>query len=256
MSFFDRSLVRPGSDFVGLENFRVVWEDDFLKIFWTTMKFSVGSTLLPFLLALAVALTLNMPIKGRGFLRSALIVPWIMPAVVVSFLWAWMLNANFGLFNGILRSLGMISASITFLGHPNLAMLSIVMAKTWTTFPWMAVMLLAGLQTVPSDLREAARVDGAGGWTTFRYVVLPHLRPIIGVVLLLEFIWNFQHFDIIYVLTGGGPAGTTRTFSVAVFQQAFEAFDLGRAAALGSMWMLILAVLIVVYVRMAERDQF
>jgi multiple sugar transport system permease protein len=119
----------------------------------------------------------------------------------------------------------------------------------------MMVMLLAGLQTVPPELHEAAEVDGANAVRRFRSITGPHLKGIIGIVVLLEFIWNFQHFDIIYVLTGGGPAGSTQTFATAVYETAFKGFDLGRAGALGLLWMAILLVFVVAYVRLSERGE-
>ena len=123
----------------------------------------------------------------------------------------------------------------------------------WT--PWMMVMLLAGLQTVPPELHEAAEIDGAGTVRRFFSITVPQLSGIIGLVLLLEFIWNFQHFDIIYVLTGGGPAGSTQTFATAVYETAFTGFDLGHAGALGLLWMVLLMGLVVVYVRFSEKGE-
>lgn len=119
----------------------------------------------------------------------------------------------------------------------------------------MMVMLLAGLQTVPRELHEAAEMDGASQIRRFRHVTVPHLRGIIGIVLLLEFIWNFQHFDIIYVMTGGGPAGTTQTFATAVYDTAFKGYDLGRAGAIGLLWMVLLSVLVVLYVKFSETEE-
>jgi multiple sugar transport system permease protein len=134
-------------------------------------------------------------------------------------------------------------------------MAGLIVAKVWASFPWMMVMLLAGLQTVPTDLHEAAEVDGAGTIRRFFAITVPHLKGIIGIVVLLEFIWSFQHFDIIYIVTGGGPAGRTQTFATSVYQTAFQGFDLGRAGALGLLWMIILLVLVVAYVRYAERSE-
>jgi multiple sugar transport system permease protein len=185
-------------------------------------------------------------------LRGVFLVPWLVPGVVVSFLWMWIFNANYAVLNALLEGVGLIDAPQAWPAKPGTAMAAVIVAKSWQSFPWMMVMLLAGLQTVPGELHEAAEIDGAGTIRRFFSITVPHLRGIIGLVLLLEFIWNFQHFDIIYVLTGGGPAGTTQTFATAVYETAFRGFDLGKAGALGLLWMVLLMVLVVFYVRRAE----
>jgi len=188
-------------------------------------------------------------------LRGFFLVPWLIPGVVVSFLWMWIFNANYGVLNGLLESVGVIDGPEAWLARPGTAMAAVIIAKSWQSFPWMMVMLLAGLQTVPGELHEAAEIDGAGVVRRFFAITVPHLKGIIGLVVLLEFIWNFQHFDIIYVLTGGGPAGATQTFATAVYETAFKGYDLGRAGALGLLWMVLLMVLVVVYVRFSEKGE-
>ena len=183
-------------------------------------------------------------IKGQAFWRGAFLLPWLIPGVIVSFLWLWIFNANYGVLNGVLRNMGIIDSNINWLGARSMAMGAVIIAKSWQTFPWIMVMMLAGLQTIPRDLIEAAAIDGADRWKTFRNVTMPQLRGIASVVLLLSFIWNFQHFENIYVMTGGGPAKATTTFSIAVYQTAFQAFDLGRAGAIGIWWMALLSVLV------------
>lgn len=252
-AFFEQSLVVPGRSFVGFDNIQDVLENDFWRLLRQTMVFTVGATLIPFVVGFALALALNTGIRGRKVFRGVLLVPWLVPGVVVSFLWMWIFNANYGVLNGVLESVGLMDSPQAWLADPGQAMAAVVIAKTWQTFPWMMVMLLAGLQTVPVELHEAAEVDGAGAVRRFFSITVPHLKGIIGIVMLLEFIWNFQHFDIIYVMTGGGPAGATQTFATAVYQTAFQGFDLGRAGAIGLLWMLILLVFVVIYVRYSER---
>ncbi|WP_155370794.1 carbohydrate ABC transporter permease [Catellatospora vulcania] len=254
-SLFEQSLVQPGREFVGLGNFRAVLDDQFWPVLWNTIVFTGLGTIAPFLIGFALALALNTRLPGRALLRGAFLFPWVIPGVVVSFAWLWIFNANYGLLNGILVRLGLIAEPVSWLGDPDTAMYAVIIAKTWASFPWIMVMLLAGLQTVPGVLHEAAGMDGAGVLRRFWHVTLPHLRGIIGIVVLLEIIWNFQHFDTIYVLTGGGPAGATTTFAVAVYDTAFKGFDLGRAGALGALWLVLLLVLVVVYVRFAEREE-
>ena len=254
-SFYKQSLVIPGRSFVGLDNFRYVLDNQFWPILKNTLVFAGGATVLAVGLGLALALALNGRLPGRGFLRGAFIFPWVIPGVVVSFVWLWIFNANYGVLNGLLLRLHLIHDPIVWLGQPGTAMWAVIIAKTWASFPWIMVMLLAGLQTVPEALHEAAALDGAGVVKRFWHVTLPHIRGILGVVVLLELIWNFQHFDTIYVMTNGGPAGSTTTFAVAVYNTAFKGFNLGRAGALGALWMLLLLVLVVVYVRISERGE-
>lgn len=252
---FEQSLVRPGRQFVGLANYADLLGGQFWPVLRSTVVFTVACTVIPFVIGMALALALNTPIRASGFLRGAFLLPWVVPSVVVSFLWLWIFNANYGVLNGALLQLGLGTGDTAWLGQPGTAMAAVVVAKSWTTFPWMMVMLLAGLQTVSRDLLEAAAVDGADAVRRFFSITLPQIKGVVGIVLLLETIWNFQHFDTIYVLTGGGPAGATTTFSVAVYQMAFRGFDLGGAGALGGLWVLVLTGLVVLYVRQAEKEE-
>lgn len=254
-AFFEQSLIILGRRFVGLDNLVDVLVGEFGRLLTQTLVFTIGTTLAPFIVGFALALALNTGIRGAKILRGLMLIPWLVPGVVVSFLWMWIFNANYGVMNALLQRLGLIGEPQAWLAHPATAMVAVVVAKTWQSFPWMMVMLLAGLQTVPRELHEAAEMDGAGTIRRFFSITVPQVRGIIGLVLLLEFIWNFQHFDIIYVLTGGGPAGSTQTFATAVYETAFQGFDLGRAGALGLLWMVLLMGLVVVYVRFSERGE-
>ncbi|MFF5234334.1 carbohydrate ABC transporter permease [Dactylosporangium sp. NPDC000521] len=254
-SLFDQSLVLPGRSFAGLANFEAVLGRQFWPTLRNTLVFTVGATAAPVAIGMALALALNTRLKGRAVLRGLFLLPWVIPGVVVSFVWLWIFNANYGLLNGLLTSMHLIDEPIVWLGSPGTAMAAVIVAKTWASFPWIMVMLLAGLQTVPAALHEAAALDGAGAVNRFWHVTLPHLRGILGIVVLLEVIWNLQHFDMIYVLTHGGPAGSTTTFAVAVYDTAFKAFDLGQASALGALWLVLILGLTVVYVRLSERGE-
>ncbi len=254
-SVFEQSLVLPGRVFVGIDNFVAVLDGNFWPVLRTTLVFTFASTVAPVVVGFALALALNSRIRGRAVLRGVFLFPWVIPGVVVSFVWLWIFNANYGLLNGVLTGLHLIDEPVTWLGRPGTAMMAIVVAKTWASFPWIMVMLLAGLQTVPATLIEAASLDGAGAIRRFRHVTMPHMRGIFGIVVLLEIIWNLQHFDTIYVLTGGGPAGSTTTFAVAVYDTAFRAFDLGKASALGALWLVLILLLTIVWVRVTERGE-
>lgn len=252
-AFFKQSLVVPGREFVGFQNIIDVLQGDFFKLLGQTMVFTLGTTIAPFVIGFALALALNTRIRGAKVLRGLMLIPWLVPGVVVSFLWMWIFNANYGVANAVLGLFGVDAQA--WLAQPQTAMFAVIVAKTWQSFPWIMVMLLAGLQTVPQELHEAAEMDGAGTIRRFFSITVPQLKGIIGLVLLLEFIWNFQHFDIIYVLTGGGPAGSTQTFATAVYETAFRGFDLGHAGALGLLWLILLMALVVVYVRFSEKGE-
>ena len=254
-AFFDENLLYPGMTFVGLQNIIGVLTTEFGPLLTQTLIFTVGATVAPFILGLALALVLNQTFPGQRFLRGAFLIPWLIPGVVVSFLWMWIFDANYGVLNGILLSVGAIDSPIAWLFQTDTARVALIVAKTWNTFPWIMVMLLAALQTVPAELHEAAAMDGAGTVRRFFTVTWPHIRGVAGLVVLLEFIWNFQHFDTIFVLTGGGPAGTTNTFATEVYDTAFKGYDLGHAGALGILWMALLTVLVVVYVWLSERGE-
>ncbi len=255
IGLMDKSLIYGGDEFVGLKNIREVLRGDFTLILMNTLVFAIGATILPYLIGFGLALVLNGPILGRGFLRGAFLMPWLVPSVIVSFLWLWIFNANYGVLNGFLRNLGLIEQNLNWLSTGGAARTAVIIAKTWQAFPWITGMMLAALQTIPGDLIEAAAIDGANRLQTFRNVTLPHLRGVSSIVILLSLIWNFQHFETIYVMTQGGPAKATTTFSVAVYQTAFQAFDLGEAGALGILWMLLLSVVVIVYLRFGMNQE-
>jgi multiple sugar transport system permease protein len=251
--FFNQSLTAPGRSWAGLANFSFILDTTFWPDLERTVIFTCGTTVLAFLLGLGLALALNTGVRGQATLRGVFLIPWVLPSVVASFLWLWIFDANYGVLNGILLDLHLISHSVAWLAQPLTAMGAVIVAKSWASFPWMMVMLLAAMQTVPTELYEAASMDGAGPVRLFTAVTWPQIKPIAGIVVLLEFIWNFQNFDTIYVLTDGGPGKATTTLAVDLYQTAFTGFDVGRAGALGGLWMIVLAVLTVVYVHRSER---
>lgn len=254
-AFLQKSLAIPGSLWNGLSNFTDVLEAGFWPTLGRTIIFALAATLLSFFVGLVLALLLDSKMRGRTVLRGLFLLPWVIPGVVVSFLWAWIFNANYGVLNAMLEALHVTDGNTAWLAEPHSAMIAVVIAKSWMSFPWIMVLLLAGLQGVPHELVEAASMDGAGKWWIIRSVKLPHLRSVIFVVLLLEISYNFQHFDTLFVMTGGGPGKATTTLALEVYRQAFSAFDLGHAAALGTLWLIILAIPSAAYLWVSQREE-
>ncbi|QMU76502.1 sugar ABC transporter permease [Streptacidiphilus sp. PB12-B1b] len=238
-SLYDQSLIWPGRKFVGFGNYADVWPD-FLARLGTTLEFSVLATVCPLLIGVAVAVLLNARLRGRNLLRGVLMLPWLLPGVVVSFLWAWIFNDSYGVINHVLTQLHLPQVNV--LGQPSTAMAAVVVAKTWNSFPWVMVVVLAVLQTLPREQLEAAALDGASRRQRFRHVSLPHLIGPVALISMLEFIYNFGSFDMIFVMTGGGPGTSTMTLAVTLYQYAFTDFDLGKAAAMGVLWLGVLSL--------------
>ncbi|MFB7380974.1 carbohydrate ABC transporter permease [Kitasatospora purpeofusca] len=237
-SFYEQSLIRPERRFAGLDNYAAVWPD-FVDRLGTTLVFSGLATVFPLAVGLALAVLLNSRMRGRGLLRGALMLPWLLPGVVVSFLWAWIFNDSYGVLNHLLSGAGL--PEVDFLGRPATAMAAVVVAKTWNSFPWVMVVALAALQSLPREQLEAAALDGATRAQRFRHVSLPHLAGPVALVAMLEFIYNFGSFDMIFVMTGGGPGTSTMTLAVSLYRYAFTEFSLGRAAAMGVLWLVALS---------------
>lgn len=253
--FFKRSLLSDASVFVGMDNVvRQLSSPTFWRDVGNTVVFVGASTAGAFVIALALALALNSGIAGAAAWRTAFLLPWILPGVVVSFLWMWMFDTNYGLLNGVIVLFGG-AGGINWLNSPTLAMAAVVMAKIWHSFPWMTILLLAALQGVPSEVHDASAVDGATGWRKQWYVILPQIKAAIALTILLETIWGLQHFEIPYVMTGGGPVGSTTTLSIALYKTAFSKFDLGNAGAIGVLWTVLMAGMIVVYVVYTLRQE-
>lgn len=238
-SLFDQSLLRSDRSYVGLDNYSEIWPD-FLSRLGTTLVYSVLATAGPVLVGVTLAMLLNGRFRGRNVLRGLLMLPWLLPGVVVSFLWAWIFNDSYGVLDHLFGLVGL--PQVNFLGQPGTAMIAVVVAKTWNAFPWVMVVVLAVLQTLPREQLEAACLDGASRFQRFRYVLFPHIVGPIALVSMLEFIYNFGSFDTIFVMTGGGPGTSTMTLAVSLYQYAFSSFELGKAAAMGVLWLVALSV--------------
>jgi multiple sugar transport system permease protein len=235
--------------FVGLANYwRLLQDADFWSAFRNSVTFTTGSVLGHVLLGLAVALLLNQRIPFRPVFRVISLVPWMFAAVVVAMTWRWMLDAQLGIINAILTSVG-FSGPFLWFENARLALLAIIVTNIWRGFPFASITLLAALQAIPKEQYEAASVDGASSFMQFRFVTLPHLRFALVIIATLDTIWNFKHFDLIQVMTNGGPAGATEVLTTLAYKVSFENFEFGYAAAMGVVMSLVLLATTVVYVR-------
>lgn len=250
VSVQSQDMGRPNpTRFVGWEHYiRALFEDD---DFWSSLRrtiiWTIGSVAGAYCLALSLALLVNIDIQGRKFFRALFLLPWVVPEVSTALLWKWLYGDEFGILNFILKSLGIISSPVLWLADPNLAMPSVIVVQIWKLYPVMFIVLLAALQNVPKELHEAAIIDGANSRQRFWYITLPFIRGTSVITTLLASIWSFQNFDIIYLLTGGGPAGVTKVLATLMYQKAFWGSEMGYAAAIGVLMLVVLLLLSIAY---------
>jgi multiple sugar transport system permease protein len=256
ISFYQYLLTRPKSHpFIGLKNFQEVINSYYFQNSLTiTAIYTIAAVIGVIIFGLGVALLLNSKIRLANFLKIFILLPWAIPAVVGGLLWKWILNSDFGILNGILYSLGIIKDYIPFLANPTLAKISIILAHIWKEGPLVSIFFLSGLQLIPNELYEAARIDGGGGWRIFRLITLPLLKPIFLVVVVYETMTAILTFDVIYVLTGGGPGDSTALISWFAYAEIFKSLNLGHGIALAIIIALITLVLIILYLRVLKSE--
>lgn len=235
LSLTNTSLIMQESDFIGLGNYVALAGDAQFWNAWThTIYFTLVSTLVETVLGLAMALLLVERFPGRSIVRAAMLVPWAMPTVVTSKMFGWLFDGQYGVVNWALRSLGLIGENVNWYGSVDHAMTTIIIADVWKTTPFMALLLLAGLQTIPASLTEAARMDGARYWRTFWHVKLPLLASTLLIAGMFRALDAFRVFDLVYVLTGGGPADATETLSTLSYKTLFSALQFGYGSAMAT----------------------
>ena len=251
----DTKVGVPGS-FVGMRNFAALWNDSIFRVAaLNTFEYTAVTTVFKLALGLWLALLLNRHFKGKALTRAVILLPFIIPTVLSTFAWKWMFDPTFSVINWTLFHLGVIHARINWLGDPKLAMLSVIIVNIWRGVPFYAISLLAGLQTINPDLEEAAAIDGARPWQRFVHVTWPLLLPVTMVVVLFSVIQTFADFQLVYVLTGGGPANATQLFATYAYQIGVGTGLLGQGAAISlAMFPVLLAVVIIqlVYIRRLE----
>jgi multiple sugar transport system permease protein len=246
-SFTDSLLLAPTEgNFIGFENYRrYLTDSSFYSSLWTTIVYTFVVVVGAVSLGVISAIAINEKLPGRAIFRSMLTVPWAVPGVSVVLIYNWIYNYDSGVANQAVQALGMGQKG--WLIDPSLGMFAVTFASIWKVFPFIMLVVLAALQSVPEELREASKVDGADRFSAFKTVVIPHLMPTIRVASLLMTIWSIRRFEIIYLLTGGGPSGATNTIVINVYKQAFESSELGRAAALGILGLLLSLSVTIVY---------
>ncbi len=255
-SLNNKMLGMPKFDFVGLKNYiSIINNPDMLMAYVRSFTFSISSVAFKLPIGLGVALLLNQNYRGRGLTRGIVLLPWALPLIVGVLIWTWMYNDLFGVINFLLMKVQITQEPLYFLGTKALAMPSVVVVNIWRGFPFFAVNILAGLQSIPDELYEAGRVDGANRWQLFTNITLPGLRTVILVTTLLSFIWTTNDFTTVYALTGGGPGTATMTFPVLTWKTAFIGFELGKAAAIPILLMPIFIVLIIFLTRTVTRQE-
>jgi multiple sugar transport system permease protein len=255
IAFYDYNLTSNSWRFIGLQNFAKLWNSPFFwSSFQVTLLWVVGNVSLQLLIGLAMALALNSIIRFRGPFTGILLIPWISSFVVVAILFLWIYHPQLGVLNDILLRLGLIEKPIAWLASPQLAQISLIAANTWKFFPLVMITLLAGLQDVSPELLEATQVDGASWLGTFRMVIFPTLLPSISTGVLLSTIWAYNSFTLPMVMTGGGPLRATEIFGLYIFKLAFDAFDFGAAAAASLVLFVQILIVIVLYLKVVERD--
>ncbi|MGF6258632.1 carbohydrate ABC transporter permease [Ensifer sp. LBL] len=254
LSFTDAKLVGTEGTFVGFDNYaKMLGGSNFQRAFITTTWFAVVSVTAEMVLGVLAALLLNQQFRGRTALRALMILPWALPTVVNATLWRLIYNPEYGALNAALTQIGLIDSYRSWLGEPGSALTALIIADCWKNFPLVALIALAALQAVPRDITAASLVDGAGPFNRFRYVIMPYLAGPLLVALVLRTIEAFKVFDLIWVMTRGGPANSTRTLSILVYQEAFSFQRAGSGASLALIVTLLVTVLAVAYAAMVRK---
>ena len=253
LSFTDAALIGSGETpaWIGLENYLYALSDpDFRASIWRTLYFTLVSVTVEGIIGVLVALLLNQKFIGRNVLRVLVILPWALPTIVNAMMWRLNFNPDYGSINALLSQLGIIDGYRSWLGSPEAALNAVMFADIWKNYPLVTLLVLAALQSIPEDLFEAARLDGASAWWRFRAITFPAIVAPLGVALVLRTIDAFKIFDIIYVMTRGGPVDSTKTLSFFVYQESFSYLRAGSGAAYAILMTLMCALLITLYLLM------
>jgi multiple sugar transport system permease protein len=257
LSLHENVLTRPlDNEFVGLQNFReVVTGYYFWRSLWSTAVFAAMAVLAVTLYGLGTSLLLNQAVLGSALLKVVVLLPWAIPAVISGIIWRWIFDGDYGVLNGLLLVTGAIGRYVPWMSHTITARLCMVVAHMWKQGPLAAVFLLAALQVIPAEVYDAAHIDGAGRFKAFRFVTLPYLKATLALVLIYETIVAIATFDLVYVMTGGGPADATAIIGWYAYTEIFRFLNLGHGAALAIILGVLLLALVGVYLRALRADE-
>lgn len=257
ISLLQWDLTKPNLEhsFVGLQNYIYILND---ATFWqsarVTVLFVIGSVSLAISFGLGLAMLLNRDFRGRNLIRMLALLPWAIPGVVNGIMWKWILNPSYGALNGLLYSTGIIDQYVVWLGTPTGALIMTILADVWKETPFIMLLFLAALQTIPNDLYEAAKVDGANVFQSFRNITIPLIQPTLFVALTLRTIWALKNFDLIYTLTAGGPSGGTTVIGYYTYVKTFGSLNLGRGSAVAYIMTAVVGILVILYQRALYRE--
>lgn len=242
--------------FIGLQNYIDIFTKD--DAFWPALKNTVlwvGVTVVSqLLLSLLLANILNKTFRGRGIVRSIVLIPWVTPCVLISLMWAWIFNGNYGVMNEILKSLHLIKENVAWIAQPNTALWVQILAMIWQGIPFFTIMILAAMQSVPKELYESASVDGASSVKQYFYITLPGIASTIVSTVMIRLIWVFNNVDIVYTMTGGGPGYSSLTLSVYTYLQAQKSMKFGYGSAVALTGAILMSVVIFVYLRITREQ--
>ncbi|MEI3521125.1 MAG: sugar ABC transporter permease [Anaerosacchariphilus sp.] len=254
MAFKNYKLTQPNKIyFNGWDNFAKLFTDeDFWMILKNTLIYVITCVISQFVLGFTLALALKGKFKGRGLYQSIVFLPWAFSGFAIGLIFRWSFNGEYGVINFVLQALHLTGSKIAFLGTPGLSLAVVILAMIWQGIPFFAIMLLAALQSIPEDVYEAASIDGASVFTKFRYITLPYVKPTIITTILLRTIWIFNTFDIIVMLTNGGPANKSQTLLSYMYNKAFTGYDFGFASAIGVVVMVVLSVYTIIFLKITN----
>jgi len=252
LSFFSQNLLLPqkGTQFVWLKNYQyLVKKNIVLPCFLRTFLLSIGTIGPQLVIGLFIALMLDRPFKFRGLVRASFIIPWATPTLVASYIIRWAFDAQYGLVNNVLRTIGFPIGNFAWLGRADLALLAVTLGHIWKGLGLIILVILAGLQAIPTNIRDAARIDGASPWQYLCHIILPFLKYIIIIIGILRFIWTFNWFDLVFLVTSGGPGESTMTMPVKTYIYAFKELRMGRGACMATFMVVLLVVIAFAFLR-------
>lgn len=257
LSFQNKNMIMKNSgQFIGLENYqKLLGDKDFFSAIGFSFIYTIAVVLCAYIVGFVLAMMLKDEMHGRGIYRTLLLLPWVVAPSVAATNWSWILNDKIGIINNTLQAIGLIDKPILFLADPMLAKLTVILTGTWKNFPFMMIVILAGLQSIPKDLYESAYVDGAGYWKSLRYITIPTIANVSSICIILMIIWTFNNLENIYLLTNGGPNGATYILPILTYYTAFYRNKLSYAAAIAVTMLIIMLIFCLIYLRIQNKEK-